>query len=132
MNLPKTYFAMMHFIGRSHALGKVRLMHALCKCQSARSFCFHQHGFEKHISLYTCHREININIHKSGMLQYRHATCGEKQRAGKKLFLRKCTDKDNFKCLITIWSFGIARRGLKELSFVKTSNSNQDIFHFCL
>ncbi len=76
---------------------------------------------------YTCHQEININIHKSGMLRYRPTTCGEKQ--GKSY---SSENKDNFRCLITIWSFGIARRGLKELSFVKTSNSNQEIFHFCL
>ncbi len=45
--------------------------------------------------------------------------------------LRKRTNKDNFRCLITIWSIGIARRGLNELIFVKTSNLTKiNIFHF--
>ncbi len=45
--------------------------------------------------------------------------------------LGKRTNKDNFRCLITIWSIGITRRGLNQLIFVKTSNSNKiDIFHF--
>ncbi len=30
---------------------------------------------------------------------------------------------DDFRCLITVWSIRIARRGLNELVFVKTSNS---------
>ncbi len=43
--------------------------------------------------------------------------------------LRKYTVKDTFRCLITIWSIGIAKRGLNELIFVKTSNSTKiDIF----
>ncbi len=45
--------------------------------------------------------------------------------------LRKCTSKDNFRCLITIWSIGIARRGLNELIFVKTSKFDQNRI-FCL
>jgi len=47
---------------------------------------------------------------------------------------RKHTNKDTFRCLIAIWSIGIARRELNELIFVKTSNSIKiDIFHlFCL
>ncbi len=47
-------------------------MHALCKCQSARSFYFHQHGFENHFTgLDSCHRELmNMNIHKAGMLRF--------------------------------------------------------------
>ncbi len=45
--------------------------------------------------------------------------------------LRKYTIKDTFRCLITMWSIGIAKRGLNELIFVKTSNSTKiDIFHF--
>uniref|UniRef100_A0A671QDI0 tRNA (uracil-O(2)-)-methyltransferase n=1 Tax=Sinocyclocheilus anshuiensis TaxID=1608454 RepID=A0A671QDI0_9TELE len=39
--------------------------------------------------------------------------------------LRKRTNKDNFRCLISIWSIGNARRGLNELIFVKTSNSTK-------
>ncbi len=48
--------------------------------------------------------------------------------------LRKHTNKDHFRCLITIWSIGIARRELNELICVKTSNSTKiDIFQFfCL
>ncbi len=42
--------------------------------------------------------------------------------------LRKYTIKDTFRCLITMWSNGIAKRGLNELIFVKTSNS---IFFTC-
>ncbi len=34
--------------------------------------------------------------------------------------LRKHTNKDHFRCLITIWRIGIARRGLNELVFVET------------
>ncbi len=47
---------------------------------------------------------------------------------------RQSENKDNFRCLITILSIGIARRRLYELIFVKTSNSTKtDIFHFfCL
>ncbi len=47
---------------------------------------------------------------------------------------RKRTNKDNFRCLITIWNIGVASRGLNELIFVKTSNSTKiDIFHyFCV
>jgi len=54
------------------------------------------------------------------------------QRKG--TLLRKCTNKDTFRCLIAIWCIGIARRGLNELIFVKTSISTKiDIFHlFCL
>ncbi len=44
-------------------------MHALCKCQSARSFCFHQHGFENHISLVWTHVIEHLIIHKAGMLR---------------------------------------------------------------
>ncbi len=45
--------------------------------------------------------------------------------------LRKHKNKDIFRCLITIWSNGIARKQLNELISVKTSISN--IFHFfCL
>ncbi len=63
----------------------------------------------------------------------RPTTCGEKQQQlsrseqRKGTPLRKHTNKDHFRCLITIWS--IARRGLNELIFVKTSNSTKtDIF----
>ncbi len=45
--------------------------------------------------------------------------------------LRKRTNKDNCRCLVTILSSGVARRRLNELIFVKTSNSSKtDIFHF--
>ncbi len=63
----------------------------------------------------------------------RPTTCGEKQqqssRSGQKgTPLRKHTNKDNFRCFITIWSIGIARRRLNELIFVITSNVKTDIF----
>ncbi len=38
--------------------------------------------------------------------------------------LRKYTIKDTFRCLITMWSIGIAKQGLNELIFVKTSKSD--------
>ncbi len=41
---------------------------------------------------------------------------GSERRKGTPL--RKRTNKDTFRCLITIWSTGIARRGLNELIFV--------------
>ncbi len=44
--------------------------------------------------------------------------------------LRKYTIKDTFRCLITMWSIGIAKRGLNELIFVKTSNSIFSMFSF--
>ncbi len=45
--------------------------------------------------------------------------------------LRKYTIKDTFRCLISIWGIGIAKRGLNEQIFVKTSNSTKiDIFHY--
>ncbi len=37
--------------------------------------------------------------------------------------LRKYTIKDTFRYLITMWSIGIAKRGLNEVIFVKTSKS---------
>ncbi len=44
--------------------------------------------------------------------------------------LRKHTIKDTFRYLITIWSLGIAKRGLNEHIFVKTSNLTKIyIFH---
>ncbi len=39
--------------------------------------------------------------------------------------LRKRTNKDDFRCFVTIWSIGITRRGLNELIFVKISNSTK-------
>ncbi len=41
--------------------------------------------------------------------------------------LRKRTNKDHFRCLITIWSIVIARRGLNELIY---STHLKNIFHF--
>ncbi len=37
--------------------------------QIARSFCFHQHGFENHISLVWTHVIENLIIHKAGKLR---------------------------------------------------------------
>ncbi len=39
--------------------------------------------------------------------------------------LRKRTNKDHFRCFITIWSIGIAKRELNELISMKTSNSTK-------
>ncbi len=44
--------------------------------------------------------------------------------------LRKYTIKDTFRCLITIWSIGIAKRGLNELILLKTSKSTFFTFFF--
>ncbi len=91
-------------------------MHALCTCQSAQSICFHQHGFENHISLVldSCHAEFDMNIHKAGMLRFatidlqleKQQSSRSEQRNGTPL--RKRTNKDDFRCLITIWCIGIA------------------------
>ncbi len=43
---------------------------------------------------------------------------------------RKYTIKDTFRCLITIWSIEIAKQGLNELIFEKTSNSTFFSFFF--
>ncbi len=60
-------------------------------------------------------------------LQYVHDSYGNRSRE-KGTPLRKCTNKDKFSCLNTIWSIGIARRGLNEL---KTWNLTKIyIFHF--
>ncbi len=37
--------------------------------------------------------------------------------------LRKPTNKDTYRCLMTIWSIEVARRVLNEPIFAKTSNS---------
>ncbi len=83
-----------------------------------------------------------MNIHKAGMLRLatidlqlvvRSSSHPEVSRE-KGTPLRNRTNKDHVRCLITIWSIGIARRGLNEQIFVKTSNSTKtDISHFfCL
>ncbi len=46
--------------------------------------------------------------------------------------LRKYTIKDSFRYLITIWSIGIAKRGLNEQIGVKTSKSICLTFFFFL
>ncbi len=83
-----------------------------------------------------------MNIHKAGMLRFAtidqlvvRSSSSRPEGSREKLTpLRKRTNKDHFRCLIAIWNIGIARRGLNELNFVKTSNSTKtDIFHFfCL
>ncbi len=72
-----------------------------------------------------------MNIHKAGMLRFAtidlqlvvrsSSSRPEVSREGTPL--RKRTNKDHFRYLITIWSTEIARRGLNEIIFVKTSNS---------
>ncbi len=79
-----------------------------------------------------------MNIHKAGMLRFATidlqlvVRSSSEKRKGTPL--RKRTNKDLFRCLITIWNIGIVRRWLNELNFEKTSNSTKtDIFHFfCL
>ncbi len=51
----KLHRHIMHFIERLHARREAPLMHVLCKCQSAQSFCFNQHGFKNHVSLVWTH-----------------------------------------------------------------------------
>ncbi len=57
-------------------------------------------------------------------------TVSARSERRKDTLLRKCTNNDNFRCLITIWSIGITRRGLNELIFVKTSDSTFFTFFF--
>ncbi len=68
----------------------------------------------------SCHGEFNINIHKAGMLFFAaidllivsSSSHPEVSRV-KGTPLRKRINKVHFRCLITIWSIGIARRGFK-------------------
>ncbi len=65
---------------------------------------------------------------RSYALQMTVSTRSERRKGNP---LRKYTIKDTFRYLITIWSIGIAKRGLNEQFFVKTSNSTKiNIFHF--
>ncbi len=83
-----------------------------------------------------------MNIHKAGMLRFttidlqivvRNSSSRPVVSREKGGTLRKCTNKDHFRCLIIIWSIGIARKGLNGLIFVKTSNSTKtDIFPLLL
>ncbi len=98
-------------------------------CQSARSFCLHQHGFEHHISLvqpsricYEYSQSWNAALYNYTKLVLRGSTSRQEASREKGRPLRKHTNKDYFRCLITIWIIGIARRGLNELIFVKTSD----------
>ncbi len=142
VNLANTYFAIMYFIreiGRSRKGMSYALM--LCKCQSARSSSA---WVWNHISLVWTHVIDNsiwiLTKLNAALCNNRLTTCGEKQQQSsrseqsKGTPLRNHTNNDHFRCLINIWSIGIARRGLNELIFVKTSNSTKtDIFHFfCL
>ncbi len=84
-----------------------------------------------------------MNIHKAGMLRFatidlqlvvRSSNSCPEASSEKVLLSENIQIKIIFRCLITIWSIGIPRRGLNELIFVKTSNlTRTDIFHFfCL
>ncbi len=114
-------------------------MCTLCKCQSAQLFCFHQDGFKTDISLGWTHVIENSIIYKAGMLRVAmidlqlvvRSSSSRPEFSRKCTPLRKRTNKDNFRCLVTILSSGVARRRLNEHIFVKTSNSSKtDIFHF--
>ncbi len=103
-------------VGRSRACGKVRLANV-----SQQSFCFHQHGFENHFTgLDSCNREFDYSQSwNAALCNDRPPTFVEKQQQSsrseqrKGTPLRKRTNKDHFRCLITILSIGIAKRGLK-------------------
>ncbi len=72
---------------------------------------------------------LDMNIQKAGMLllatiELQHVVrSSSRPEVSREKVLRKHTNKDHFRCLITIWSIGMARRGLNELIFVKTSKS---------
>ncbi len=62
-----------------------------------------------------------MNIHKAGMLRFatidlqlvvRSSSSRPEVSREKGTPLRKRTNKDHFRYLITIWSIGVARRGL--------------------
>ncbi len=74
-----------------------------------------------------------MNIHKAGLLRFAtiylvlvvRSNSRPEVSIEKGTPLRKCTNKDTFRHLITIWGIWITRRGLNELIFVKTSNSTK-------
>ncbi len=68
---------------------------------------------------------------RSAVMRALQKTASARSERRKAIPLRKYTIKDTFRYLITIWSLGIAKRGLNEHIFVKTSNLTKiDIFHF--
>ncbi len=65
-----------------------------------------------------------MNIHKAEMLRFATINLQLSYRKGKRSSsLRKRTNKDNCRCLITPWSIGITGKVLNELIFEETSNS---------
>ncbi len=71
-----------------------------------------------------------VSDRAGGRFIYQSATVQESSRE-KCTPPRKRTNKDHFRCLITIWSIGISRRWLNEQIFVKIWNSTKiKMFHF--
>ncbi len=73
-----------------------------------------------------------MNIHKAGLLWLDILIVSSSSHPEVSREKGTPLRKGHFRCLITIWSIGIVRRGLNELLIVvKTSNSTKtDIFHF--
>ncbi len=65
----------------------------------------------------SCHGEFDINIHNAGMLCFATidvlvvSSSHPEVSREKGTPLRKRINKVHYRCLITIWSIGIARRG---------------------
>ncbi len=94
-------------------------MHVLCKCQSARSFCFISMGLKIIFHcLDTCHKEFNMNIHKSGMLRFAttdpqivvRSSSSRPEVSVETVLLTE----NAFFILNKVWSIGITRRGLNK------------------
>ncbi len=93
-------------------------VYALCECQSAvRSFCFHQHGFKNFHWFGVMSWRIREKYSQSWnavLCNNRRVRSEQKQSSRseqRKRYSSQKTYKVNFRCLITIWSTGIARRG---------------------
>ncbi len=69
---------------------------------------------------------VCVYIYQDRMLVKRHyvrdsyISQRQHKKQAEKMYSSQKTNKDHFRCLITIWSIGIARRGPYELIFVKT------------
>ncbi len=119
VNLAKPYFAIIYLIGRSRTLWKARLMCTRFANVSLRCdpVVFISMGLKITFSLDSCHGEVNINIHKAGMLCFATkdvlvvSSSSHPEVSREKVTLKKFINKVHFRCLITIWSIGIASRG---------------------
>ncbi len=75
----------------------------------------------------SCHGEVDMNIHKAGMLRFVtinlqlvvRSTSSRPEASREKVLLSENVQIKIILCLITIWSIGIDRRGLNELIFWK-------------